>query len=60
MPMLGPQGHERPPFMHPTGGPPGLVHQHPPNTAGVQFPHMPGVSHIPSQMPMHEHFSRPG
>lgn len=59
MPMMNPQTHERPPFM-PTSGPPGLVHQHPPNSSGVPFSHMPGISHIPSQMPIHEHFNRPG
>lgn len=56
---MNPQAHERPPFM-PAGGPPGLVPQHPPNASGGPFPHMPGISHIPPQMPIHEHFNRPG
>lgn len=58
--MMGPQGHERPPFMHHTGGPPGLAHQHPPNQAPVAFSHMPGINNIPPPMPMNEPFNRPG
>lgn len=60
MPMMPPQGNERPPFMHHAGGPPGLVHQHLPNTAPVPFSHMPGVTNIPPTMTMNEHFNRPG
>lgn len=56
--MMPPQGHERPPFM-PSGVPPGLVHQHPPN-AGVPLSHMPGVGNIPTQIPLHEHYNRSG
>lgn len=59
MPMMAARGHERPAFMHPTGGPPGLVHPHLPNAGGVVYQHIPAVSHIPPQMPMHEHFNRP-